>query len=204
LKAVILYGGGGHARVILDCLQSAGAVVAGILDDNPALRIVANIPVIHSYQPDWFPELPFVLAVGDNATRKRLAQLVQHPFTKAIHASAIVSPFAQVHEGTVIFHRAVVQTGTVVGQHVILNTASVVEHDCTLANFVHIAPSATLCGGVSIGEGTLIGAGATVLPGVSVGKWCIIGAGAVVIRSIADFSVAVGVPARVMKRTDEP
>jgi sugar O-acyltransferase (sialic acid O-acetyltransferase NeuD family) len=204
LKAVILYGGGGHARVVLDCLQSEGTAIAGILDDNPALRIVAGIPVIHGYQPDWFPALPFVLAVGDNAMRRRLAQLVQHPFTKAIHDSSIVSPFAQVNEGTVIFHRAVIQTGTVVGQHVILNTASVVDHDCILANFVHVAPSATLCGGVSIGEGTLIGAGATVVPGVSVGKWCVIGAGAVVTRSIPDFSMAVGVPARVMKRTDEP
>ncbi len=204
MKAVILYGGGGHARVVLDCLQSAGTVITGILDDNPTLQIVAGIPVSHGYQPDWFPELSFVLAVGDNATRRRLALLVQHPFTKAIHASAIVSPFARVNEGTVIFHRAVVQTGTVVGQHVILNTASVVDHDCILANFVHVGPSASLCGGVNIGEGTLIGAGATVVPGVSVGKWCVIGAGAVVTRSIPDFSVAVGVPARVMKRTDEP
>lgn len=204
MKAVILYGGGGHARVVLDCLQSTGTVIGGILDDNPDIRIVAGISVNHGYRPDWLPELPFVLAVGDNATRKRLAQWVQHSFTKAVHASAIVSPFARVNEGTVIFHRAVVQTGTVIGNHVILNTASVVEHDCLLADFVHIAPNATLCGGVSIGEGTLIGAGATVIPGVSVGKWCVVGAGAVVTRPIPDFCVAVGVPARVMKQTNEP
>jgi sugar O-acyltransferase (sialic acid O-acetyltransferase NeuD family) len=204
LKTVILYGGGGHARVILDCLQSEGAHVVGILDDNPNLRELAGIPVIQDYRPDCLPGVPFVLAIGNNATRARLAQLLQHSFTTAIHSSAIVSPAAQVNTGTVIFHRAIVQPGTVIGQHVILNTASVVEHDCMLADFVHVGPSATLCGGVCIGEGSFIGAGATVIPGVSVGKWCMIGAGAVVNHSIPDFSVAVGVPARLIKRINEP
>jgi acetyltransferase-like isoleucine patch superfamily enzyme len=86
----------------------------------------------------------------------------------------------------------------VVGRHVILNTASTVDHDCRIGDFVHIAPGAILCGQASVGEGTLVGAGATILPGVTVGKWCVIGAGAVVHRPIPDFSLAVGVPVRVV------
>ncbi len=53
---------------------------------------------------------------------------------------------------------------------------------------------------ISIGDGTWIGANAVVLQGVSIGKNCVVGAGAVVLKNIADFSVVVGVPARMVKQ----
>jgi acetyltransferase-like isoleucine patch superfamily enzyme len=53
---------------------------------------------------------------------------------------------------------------------------------------------------VSIGAGSWIGAGAVLLPGASVGRHCTIGANAVVTGAIPDYSVAVGVPARVIKQ----
>ena len=56
-------------------------------------------------------------------------------------------------------------------------------------------------GPVIIGEGTWIGENANVLS-CRIGRNCVIGANAVVTRDIPDFSVAVGVPARVVKRLD--
>ena len=55
---------------------------------------------------------------------------------------------------------------------------------------------------VSIGEGCWIGEKCCILPGVSIGKKSIIGAGAVVTKSIGDYSIAVGNPARVIKQYD--
>jgi len=52
---------------------------------------------------------------------------------------------------------------------------------------------------VSIGDGCDLGIGAMILPGVTIGKGCQIGAGAVVTKNIPDFSVAAGVPARVIR-----
>ena len=75
------------------------------------------------------------------------------------------------------------------------------DHDCSLEDFVHICPHATLCGNVSVGEGTQIGAGATVIQGIKIGKWCMIGAGAVIIEDVPDYSVVVGVPGKVIKTT---
>ena len=54
-------------------------------------------------------------------------------------------------------------------------------------------------GTVRIGEGSWLGAGVAVL-GCNIGKHCVIGANAVVNRDIPDYSVAVGIPARVVKR----
>ena len=54
---------------------------------------------------------------------------------------------------------------------------------------------------VRIGEGSWLGENVCVLGG-SIGKHCVIGANAVVTKDIPDYSVAVGVPARVIKRYD--
>jgi acetyltransferase-like isoleucine patch superfamily enzyme len=58
---------------------------------------------------------------------------------------------------------------------------------------------------VRIEAGADIGTGAIILPGVTVGRGSIVGAGAVVTRDIPPYSIAAGVPARVLrKRTDAP
>ena len=82
----------------------------------------------------------------------------------------------------------------------IINTGAQVDHDCAIANFVHIAPGATLCGNVAVGEGALIGAGAVILPGKRIGDWAIVGAGAVVTRDVPNFAVVAGNPAKVIKQ----
>jgi acetyltransferase EpsM len=62
-----------------------------------------------------------------------------------------------------------------------------------------VSPHATLCGNVSVGEGTWIGAGAIVIPGVKIGKNSIIGAGSVVVKDIPDGVVAYGNPCKVIR-----
>jgi len=195
---MILYGGSGHAKVVLDCLTAQGVVVKGIFDDNPDIKLFRNVPVLGVYAADILPDEVLIISIGNNHIRKDIATRVQHTFGAVVHPSAEVSPSVQqMGHGTVVFHRAVVQADARIGSHCIINTAANVDHDCVLGGFVHISPNATLCGNVKVGEGTHIGASATVIPGVTIGKWCVIGAGAVVTNDVPDFSVAVGVPARV-------
>lgn len=56
---------------------------------------------------------------------------------------------------------------------------------------------------ISVGDNIYIGNNVMILPGVTIGNNVIIGAGAVVSKDIPDNSIAVGVPARVIKSTDE-
>jgi len=53
---------------------------------------------------------------------------------------------------------------------------------------------------VEIGEGTWLGQNVCVLPGVTIGRNCVIGANSVVTKDIPELSVAVGSPARIIKR----
>lgn len=52
---------------------------------------------------------------------------------------------------------------------------------------------------VKIGDDVWIGARVIILPGVSIGKGSIVGAGAVVTKDVPDYTVVVGVPAKVIK-----
>lgn len=73
-----------------------------------------------------------------------------------------------------------------------------VDHDTLIGDFVHVTPHCTLCGGVSVGEGTWIGAGTTVIHGICIGRNCFIRAGAVVVRDVPDNMLCYGNPTRVI------
>ena len=201
--SVILIGGGGHAREVADCVSSCGGKVAGILDDHLEKGMeVLGIPVLGKIVDfEKFKDCSFLIAIGDNAVRKRIAERLEGKVTwfTAIHDSAVVSAYAQIGEGCVVMPRAVINTGAKIGKHCIINTTAVVEHDDILADFVHISPSAALGGTVSVGEGTHIGIGAVVRNNIAICSDCTVGAGAAVVKNLEEPDVYVGVPARKMK-----
>ncbi|TAG89851.1 MAG: acetyltransferase [Bacteroidetes bacterium] len=196
---MLIYGAGGHSKVVIDCLYSQNIEIDGVFDDNPNHISFGNFNFLGEYQSHILTEKKIILTIGNNQIRKELAQKITHQIGKSVHFQSCISPFATTESGLMIFPFAVVQAYAHIGKHVILNTHSIVEHDCKVENFVHIAPNATLGGGVEIGEGTLIGMSATILPKVKIGKWCVIGAGAVVNKNVPDFCVAYGVPAKIKK-----
>ena len=195
---VLLQGGGGHAKVVLDLLLGEGIVVPALVDAK-FTGDMFGVPRMKEYDPTFERDAFVIVAIGDNAIRKRVAESTKHTFTNAIHRSAVISSSVTMGLGNMILHGAIVQAQSTIGNHVIINTGAQVDHDCVVDDYAHIAPRVVLCGNVSVGEGTLIGAGATVIPGKKIGKWATIGAGAVVVKDIPDFAVAVGHPARIIK-----
>lgn len=120
----------------------------------------------------------WIIAVGDNGARQKESRLYKE-FAVAVHPSAVISPTAIIGEGTVIMAGAVVQARAKVGRHCIVNTNAVCDHDSVLGDFVHLAPSAVVCGGVRVGEGALIGVNASVVPNTIVPAWYLVKAGEV-------------------------
>lgn len=198
MDSYILIGGGEHARVVLDTLLTCGVGVKALFDPKHTGELF-GVPQMGEYRGTAFPSSKAIVAIGNNATRKKVVESISHPFGSVVHPSAVVSNFSHVQAGSMILHGAILQAQVRVGNHVVVNTGSQVDHDCELGDFVHIAPGAVLCGNVKVGEGTLIGAAATVIPGIRIGKWAIVGAGTVVTKDVPDYAVVVGVPSRVVK-----
>lgn len=200
-ESIILIGGGGHAKVIIDCILASGNQVVGILDDGiPAGTMVQEVPVLgKTADYDNYRQHLFLIAIGNNEVRKRIARSVDVRWATVVHPSAVVSPSAVIGAGTVIMPCAVVNAGVTVGEHCIINTGAVIEHDNRLAGFVHISPKAALGGTVSVGEQTHIGIGACVRNNISICGGCTIGAGAAVVKNITQPGIYIGIPARSVK-----
>ena len=197
-KDYLLYGGSGHAKVIVECIHAKHGNVVGVFDDNPDSKGMNSIPFLGEYD-EGNHKYPLIISIGDNKVRETIAGEVKDFFGTIYHPSSCISPTVKIGEGSVVFHNVILQVDCLVGKHVILNSGASIDHECIIGDFVHISPQATLCGNVSIGEGTQIGAGATILPGIKVGAWATIGAGAVIIRDVPDYAIVVGNPGRIIR-----
>ena len=186
---MIVYGAGGHAKVVIETLEASQQAVEKVYDDDIRKTSVLNHKVFHGYDNQVMPQSPLVIAIGNNKIRKMIAENLSHQAGMVLHPNAKVSPYATVGSGTVVFNAAIVQPHAAIGRHAIINTSAIVEHDCKIGDYCHVAPRATLCGEVSVGEGTLIGAGAVILPGVKIGNWAVIGAGCVIKKDVPDQTV---------------
>lgn len=196
-----LYGAGGHAKVVIDILETLKLEIGGIVDDNEQLHKIMGYPV---YRKRILNKLgsgnQIIVTIGYNEIRKKIAESLSLEFTPPIiHPSAIVSKHSTIGEGSVLIHGSIVQAEATIGKHCIINTGATIGHECLVAEYVHIASNATLCGNVSVGECTWIGAGSVVKPGIKIGKNCMIGVGSVVVKDIPDNVVAYGNPTNVIK-----
>lgn len=199
--SVIVIGGGGHAKVVIDCIRSAGDTVIGVLDDAIETgTCILGCPVLGRLD-EWeqYKEHKFIIAIGSNAVRRSISARLDADWYTAIHPSAIVSSFAVIGDGSVVMPNAVINASAAVGKHCIINTAAVIEHDCSIGDFSHISPAAALAGNVRIGEAAHIGIGACIRNNISVCDGVTVGAGAALVQSITDKGIYVGVPARRIK-----
>jgi len=206
---VVLIGGGGHARVLIDALRAARyAPTLGILDAAEE-RIGSSLDGVPILGTDAMLDAiaragttTFVVALGgtrDNRPRARLYEracaLGLQPLA-IVHPGAIVSPAALLGPGVQILAGAIVNVGASLGCNVIVNTGAVVEHDCTIGDHAHVASGACLAGAIAVGRFAHIGAGATVRQLVSIGESAVVGAGAAVVKDVGPRTIVVGVPAR--------
>ena len=211
-RKILVYGASGHGKVVVDILLELGVPgLLGFVDDGRDRhgRAVVGFPVLGD--GEWLraeaarASIAVALGIGDNRVRQRVAErcvALGAALVTAIHPRAVVSRFASIGDGAVVMAGAVVNPGAAVGRGVIVNTGAVIEHDVTLGDFSHVSPGAALGGAASVGALSHVGLGASVLPGVAIGARVVVGAGATVTRDLEDAVVAVGVPARVIRRLE--
>jgi acetyltransferase EpsM len=209
-RQILVWGAGGHAKVVADLLRSNGFHVAGFIDDhNPARSGEMFCGAKVSARTDSFVRAgvrDIIIAIGDNRVREQKAKLAQ---TQGFKLASVVHPYSAMASdvklgvGTVVMAGAVINSGSMIGENSIINTSASIDHDCVLADNVHISPGARIAGGVQIGRGTWIGIAATIIEKIRLGENIIVGAGAVVIRNVASGAVVVGVPARKIKSSGQ-
>ena len=207
-RKLLLIGGGGHCRSVLDSVLSLSTYdEIGIVDYNKTP--VAGILVVGQDEdlPDlnangWTDAFITVGSVGDTTLRQRLFKLVTKiGFTlpSIIDPTAVLAKDVIVGKGCFIGKGAIINAGTCIDEAVIINTGAVIEHECKIGAFAHISPGSVLCGQVIIGEHTHVGAGSVVRQQIHIGNNTLVGAGSVVVKDLPAKVKVFGNPCKVVE-----
>lgn len=202
MSPVIVLGGGGHAKVVIDALRCSGADIIGLCD--PALEAGSEGPlgvvveggdeVLRRHPPDTVLLVNGIGSTRSTALRRSVYErhtAMRYRFATVIHPSAVVSEDARLEEGAQVMAGAVIQPGAVLEQNCIVNTRASVDHDCVIGAHAHVAPGVTLSGNVQVGAGAHVGTGASVIQGIRIGCDSLVGAGSVVVSDLPDRAKAV-------------
>lgn len=148
-----------------------------------------------------------VVAVGDPTLRRRIVEGVAagRAFATVVADTMRRRGRSEIGQGAVLCDGVVITDHVRIGHHFLANPHACVMHDCTIGDFVTLAPGATVNGNVEIGDGAYVGAGAVIKQGAPgrprrIGAGAVIGMGAVVTRDVAPGETVVGNPARPLKR----
>lgn len=207
MKSLIIIGGGGHAKVLIDSIKLSGFNIIGITDSDKSKHnlFLIDIPclggdhVILNYSP---AEVMLVNGLGFSTNELKRHAVYDfyknkgYSFASIIHPKTYIAQGVTLNEGVQVMVGAIIQIGCSIGANSIINTGAVIDHDCLVGENVHIGPGVTIAGGVKIGNSVFIGCGATLIHSLTVGECSTIGAGSVVIRDVLPKVTVVGIPAR--------
>ncbi|MCR6641350.1 MAG: acetyltransferase [Sporocytophaga sp.] len=112
-----------------------------------------------------------------------------------IAASAIVSKYASIGEGTIVMHGCIINASSEIGHNAILNTRAIVEHDVKIGNHCHISTNAVLNGGVKVGDNCFIASSVVTFHGVSIASNIVVGGHSTVVKDLLEEGVYIGSPA---------
>lgn len=208
---ILIIGAKGHAKEILDVLEKNGTNDELFFYDDVSENIEAYlynkyqiIRGIDELNDAKFFDKKFALGIGNPNNREKLAnkfkdlgwQLTSIISNKIILGNHNVS----LGIGINLMHNVFISSGVFIGEGTLINTGAMIHHDVKIGNYCEISPKVCLTGNVAVGNKTFIGVGTNVIPKIRIGNNCIVGAGSIVTKDIPDNSLAMGVPARIIKR----
>lgn len=204
MKPLILIGGGGHCKSVIEVAESTGYQILGVLDmpedigkEILSTKVIGTDEDISSY----VDKAEFVITVGfitNPSTRIKLYNRVKEvggKLAKIIASTAYVSKYAEIGEGTVVMHHAFVNAGAKIGNNVILNTFCNVEHDAVIGDQCHISTGVMVNGDCKVGNNVFVGSQSVLANGITIDDDLIIGAGSFARKSLKYKGIYSGNPA---------
>ena len=199
MRKLVIFGGGGHAKVVADIAMKNGFEIEGFLDDNDSVSSVMGYPVLGKIDDcvKFKETCAFAIGIGNNAVRKKIFEkYADFEYPVLVHPTASIGIETKIGKGTVVMPMAVINACAEIGEFSVVNSSAVVEHDCRVGDFCLIAPNATMCGVSEIGNMFWLGACCALNPTVKICDGVTVGSGAIVVKNITEAGTYVGVPAK--------
>tara|TARA_A100001015_G_scaffold299295_1_gene383171 strand:- start:190 stop:768 length:579 start_codon:yes stop_codon:yes gene_type:complete len=191
MNKIILIGGGGHCKSVIDVIeQEARFQIAGIVDKPELLGTkILGYPVIGNdfdleiLAKKYYYSLVTVGQIKSSLLRIKLFDLANKAgFTlpSIISPKAYVSKHSKIGNGTIVMHHAIVNANVFIGDNCIINSKALIEHDCSISNNCHISTNAIINGEVKIKSQCFIGSNVTIKDNTTIKENSFIKAGTLV------------------------
>ena len=191
MKEIVLIGGGGHCKSVIDVIETEEKYrIAGIVDKPDLLnsnllgyKIIGNDTDLDKIAKDYEYALITIGQIENPLIRVKLYNIAIKSGFKLpsiISPNAYFSKHSKIGKGTVIMHNSVVNANSVIGDNCIINSKVLIEHDCKINNNCHISTNATINGGVIVGSESFIGSGAILKQSIKIQNGSFIKAGQLV------------------------
>lgn len=189
----VVYGAGGHARVVAGILAANGIRVRGHFDDSyetGSTERIFGVPILGAFaemEAARSEASVAYIAVGDNDRRCiAFEQVAKWGFElpALIHPTAIVDDSVTIGKASVICMGAIVGVEARIGRACIVNSGSSIDHECDVGDYCHVCPRVAIAGRVTVGDRTFIGIGSAVADRLTVGTDVTIGANSTVVRDV--------------------
>ena len=205
-----VYGAGGlgvETMDILQCSIRAGALKPhrlAFLVDAPTVDEVMGFPVVSVGRHVVGAKV--TIAVGEPVYRvlmlEKVAKLGLAP-ASIISLDAFVSVHAEIGVGTIIAPHCSIQATARIGRNVAVNTGTIIGHDVVVEDHCVLSSMVNLGGGVNVGTLGYIGMGALIRERLRIGQTSIVGMGSVVHSDVPEEVIALGNPARVVRKNED-
>jgi len=172
MKEIILVGGGGHCKSVIDVIEEeAKYKIAGIIDKKELIgsdvlgyKVIGCDDDLTLLKDKFQYALVTVGHVKTNAPRVKLFKLLQElgfELPTIISPLAYVSKHASINEGTIVMHHTLVNSDAKIGKNCIINSKALIEHDAIIEDNCHISTASVINGGVTVKANTFYGSNAT-------------------------------------------
>ena len=179
MKKIILIGGGGHCKSVIDVIeQEKKYKIHGIVDKPKFLgskilgyKVIGSDLDLEYLAKKYKNAIITVGQIQSPLVRIKLFNLARKAgfkFPPIISPRAYVSKYSRIGMGTIVLHNVVVNSNVSIGNNCIINTKSLIEHDCEISDHCHISTCATINGSVKIRSKCFIGSNATVRDGITI------------------------------------
>lgn len=212
-KILGIYGAGGLGREVLELAKIINTKLPQwdriiFIIDNPSIRFINDVRV-YSYSEiieSNSSNIEMILAIGEPLVREQLYNKVIKDnliLTTLIHPDVYIPSTTTIGKGTVINLGCFISCNVIIKDNVYIQPTANIGHDCVLEEGVVVSSFGNLAGNVCLGKYTYVGMNTCIKEKTSVGDYSIIGMGSVVNRDIPSNVIALGNPARPMKKNEE-
>lgn len=172
MEDIILVGGGGHCKSVIDVLELENKYnIIGIIDQKELIGqdilgykiIGCDNDLIELYKKCKNA----VITVGQIRSPETRISLYLKLKKIGFKLPVIVSPLSYISnhsfidESSVIMHNVIVNADAKIGKNCIINTKALIEHDAVVGDNCHISTGVILNGGVRVSDGTFVGSNST-------------------------------------------